>query len=97
MADPPGASTFLNQGRVHKIEISKPCVGSLNYRHLNKNWSWKEMHLGSEARIPPGRSTFTRLADTLTVVARYKLCGAHQAFTLFFLMLPIRSRFFVVG
>ena len=36
MADPPGASKFLNQGRVHKIEISKPCVGSLNYRHLNK-------------------------------------------------------------
>ena len=43
MADPPGASTFLNQGRVHKIEISKPCVGSLNYRQLNNNWSWKEM------------------------------------------------------
>ena len=55
------------------------------------------MSSGREATIPPGRSALARLTDTLPIVTRRKLRRAHQAFTLFFLVLAIRSRFLVVG
>ena len=55
------------------------------------------MPSGSEAGIPPGRSAFARLTDTLPIVARRELRAAHQAFTLFFLVFAVRSRFLVIG
>ena len=55
------------------------------------------MPSGSEARISPGRGAFARLTDTFPIVTRRELRAAHQAFTLFFLVFAVRSRFLVVG